>query len=413
MVRAVSEPDRGRQAAGAHERARLAFDLDSLARPGPARAGGRQRAGAGRRPAGCSVPIVARDDGLAAVRRGAGGRRGAAGRPRSGWSSTSGCRRAGSRPSPDARRRVAGERPTDDWKRDWWARPGRRETERAASHDGRLRGGRRRAVPARRPRASITDTPGVNRSSPARERWLAFLADLERLAEASRPCAVAATGVPVVDLDILGNHYGVPACRRLAARRVGGARPRAAAGGADPLERWQDPEPGTVLGRSTTTCVPTWSRSSTGSRAGRRRAEAWLRCGDERLPRWHPAQPSDLVDVGAPVTAYYTASPTRATPPAGRVRHLGPPRQQPRTPPSTRRTSSRPRRRSATTARSRGTTARCSSDATPTPSRSRPGPRALEVLAANDVTVLVDDRDGYTPTPAVSHAILRANRGKR
>jgi phosphoglucomutase len=34
---------------------------------------------------------------------------------------------------------------------------------------------------------------------------------------------------------------------------------------------------------------------------------------------------------------------------------------------------------------------------------------ALEVLAANEVTVLVDDRDGYTPTPAVSHAILRAN----
>src|SRR6187200_3201760 len=37
---------------------------------------------------------------------------------------------------------------------------------------------------------------------------------------------------------------------------------------------------------------------------------------------------------------------------------------------------------------------------------------ALEVLAANEVTVLVDDRDRYTPTPAVSHAILRANRGK-
>ncbi|WP_347355016.1 phosphoglucomutase (alpha-D-glucose-1,6-bisphosphate-dependent), partial [Intrasporangium sp.] len=37
---------------------------------------------------------------------------------------------------------------------------------------------------------------------------------------------------------------------------------------------------------------------------------------------------------------------------------------------------------------------------------------ALEVLAANAVTVLVDDRDGFTPTPAVSHAILRANRGK-
>ncbi len=37
---------------------------------------------------------------------------------------------------------------------------------------------------------------------------------------------------------------------------------------------------------------------------------------------------------------------------------------------------------------------------------------ALEVLAANDVTTLVDDRDRYTPTPAVSHAILRHNKGK-
>ncbi|MET1133191.1 MAG: phosphoglucomutase, partial [Aeromicrobium sp.] len=37
---------------------------------------------------------------------------------------------------------------------------------------------------------------------------------------------------------------------------------------------------------------------------------------------------------------------------------------------------------------------------------------AIEVLVANDVDVLVDDRDGYTPTPAVSHAILRANRGR-
>ena len=37
---------------------------------------------------------------------------------------------------------------------------------------------------------------------------------------------------------------------------------------------------------------------------------------------------------------------------------------------------------------------------------------ALEVLIANDVTVLVDSEDSYTPTPAVSHAILRANKGK-
>ncbi|MBU6313113.1 MAG: phosphoglucomutase (alpha-D-glucose-1,6-bisphosphate-dependent) [Actinomycetales bacterium] len=37
---------------------------------------------------------------------------------------------------------------------------------------------------------------------------------------------------------------------------------------------------------------------------------------------------------------------------------------------------------------------------------------ALEVLAANGVTVCIDDRDGLTPTPAVSHAILRHNRGR-
>src|ERR1700756_228465 len=35
---------------------------------------------------------------------------------------------------------------------------------------------------------------------------------------------------------------------------------------------------------------------------------------------------------------------------------------------------------------------------------------ALEVLAANDVSVMIDARDGYTPTPAVSHTILRYNR---
>src|SRR5205085_163039 len=37
---------------------------------------------------------------------------------------------------------------------------------------------------------------------------------------------------------------------------------------------------------------------------------------------------------------------------------------------------------------------------------------ALEVFAANDVTVLIDESDGYTPTPAVSHAILTFNRGR-
>jgi phosphoglucomutase len=38
---------------------------------------------------------------------------------------------------------------------------------------------------------------------------------------------------------------------------------------------------------------------------------------------------------------------------------------------------------------------------------------ALEVLAANGVTVMIDDRHGYTPTPVVSHAILTHNRARR
>jgi phosphoglucomutase len=37
---------------------------------------------------------------------------------------------------------------------------------------------------------------------------------------------------------------------------------------------------------------------------------------------------------------------------------------------------------------------------------------ALEVLAAHDVDVRVDSADGFTPTPAVSHAIIVANRGR-
>ena len=37
---------------------------------------------------------------------------------------------------------------------------------------------------------------------------------------------------------------------------------------------------------------------------------------------------------------------------------------------------------------------------------------ALEVFAANDVPVMIDSRDSYTPTPAVSHAILRYNKGR-
>jgi phosphoglucomutase len=37
---------------------------------------------------------------------------------------------------------------------------------------------------------------------------------------------------------------------------------------------------------------------------------------------------------------------------------------------------------------------------------------ALEVLAANDAEILIDSRDGYTPTPALSRAILSYNDGR-
>src|SRR5882757_11572392 len=38
---------------------------------------------------------------------------------------------------------------------------------------------------------------------------------------------------------------------------------------------------------------------------------------------------------------------------------------------------------------------------------------ALEVLAANDVDTMIDRDGGYTPTPAISHAILTYNRGRK
>jgi phosphoglucomutase len=37
---------------------------------------------------------------------------------------------------------------------------------------------------------------------------------------------------------------------------------------------------------------------------------------------------------------------------------------------------------------------------------------ALEVLAANGVETMIDSQEGYTPTPAVSHAILTYNRDR-
>ena len=38
---------------------------------------------------------------------------------------------------------------------------------------------------------------------------------------------------------------------------------------------------------------------------------------------------------------------------------------------------------------------------------------ALEVLAANGITVMIADKNEYTPTPAISHAILKYNRGRQ
>jgi phosphoglucomutase len=38
---------------------------------------------------------------------------------------------------------------------------------------------------------------------------------------------------------------------------------------------------------------------------------------------------------------------------------------------------------------------------------------ALEVLAARNITVMIDQDGGYTPTPSLSHAILTYNRGRR
>ena len=35
---------------------------------------------------------------------------------------------------------------------------------------------------------------------------------------------------------------------------------------------------------------------------------------------------------------------------------------------------------------------------------------ALEVFAANGVTTMIDEHDGYTPTPVISHAILTYNK---
>ncbi|MEV7299589.1 phosphoglucomutase (alpha-D-glucose-1,6-bisphosphate-dependent) [Streptomyces clavifer] len=123
-----------------------------------------------------------------------------------------------------------------------------------------------------------------------------------------------------------------------------------------------------------------------------------------------PAQPGDLVDVARLVTAYYTVRPDPAEPGQrvafGTSGHRG----------SALAAAFNDDHIAATTQaiceyRARQGTGGPLFLGADTHALSEPARvTALEVLAANGVTVLIDTDDGYTPTPAVSHAILTYNR---
>ncbi|WP_432152747.1 phosphoglucomutase (alpha-D-glucose-1,6-bisphosphate-dependent) [Streptomyces sp. bgisy029] len=125
-----------------------------------------------------------------------------------------------------------------------------------------------------------------------------------------------------------------------------------------------------------------------------------------------PAQPADLVDVARLVTAYYALHPDPADP-AQRVAfgtsgHRG----------SALAAAFNDDHIAATTQAICDYRARQGADGplflgADTHALSEPArTTALEVLAANGVTALIDSDDGYTPTPAVSHAILTYNQGR-
>ncbi|MGE2691356.1 phosphoglucomutase (alpha-D-glucose-1,6-bisphosphate-dependent) [Mycolicibacterium pulveris] len=125
-----------------------------------------------------------------------------------------------------------------------------------------------------------------------------------------------------------------------------------------------------------------------------------------------PAQPEDLIDVAAVVTAYYTTEPDPADPDQrvvfGTSGHRG----------SSLDASFNEAHILATTQAiveyraAQGTTGPLFVGRD-THALSEPAwESALEVLAANDVVTMVDSADRYTPTPAVSHAILTYNRGR-
>ncbi|MBK3558741.1 alpha-D-glucose phosphate-specific phosphoglucomutase [Streptomyces sp. MBT56] len=126
----------------------------------------------------------------------------------------------------------------------------------------------------------------------------------------------------------------------------------------------------------------------------------------------HPAQSADLVDVARLVTAYYALHPDPADP-AQRVAfgtsgHRG----------SAFAAAFNEDHIAATTQAICDYRSRQGTDGplflgADTHALSEPARvTALEVLAANGATVLIDSDDGYTPTPAVSHAILTYNQGR-
>jgi phosphoglucomutase len=125
-----------------------------------------------------------------------------------------------------------------------------------------------------------------------------------------------------------------------------------------------------------------------------------------------PAQPADLVDVARLVTAYYALHPDPADPGQrvafGTSGHRG----------SSLNTAFNEDHILATSQAIVEFRAAQGEDGplfmgADTHALSEPAKvSALEVFAANGVTVLIDSRDGYTPTPAVSHAILGYNRGR-
>src|ERR1700675_3173890 len=156
--------------------------------------------------------------------------------------------------------------------------------------------------------------------------------------------------------------------------------------------------------------VNSWGPAGT----GRRRESAGSRIGSMAAnPRaGQPAQPEDLIDVAQVVTAYYTVEPDPDNVDQqvvfGTSGHRG----------SSLDAAFNEAHILATTQAiveyraEQGTTGPLFIGRD-THALSEPAwASALEVLAANDVVAMIDSADRFTPTPAVSHAILTFNRDR-